>query len=295
MVAWPPAAAVLALSALAHAALFLALNRGGLSRRLPGAATYAALDAAGRVEWDSHLVSNAQALLAAVGGYLCYFADDEGAFSTGFLAAFGESQRRNGFLMITAGYLLYDLALVVAHWSRLGSPLVALHHALILVAFTLGAASNIGTYYMAGFLVNEVSTPLLNQNYFLAASPSYRDGALYKLNGVLLFVSFFLSRIAFNAFNMWHMIFFTWQTVAPVEWPRMTALQQFLAALLTLLAAGHVIINFIWFAQLARAVARKLGRSRRDKTQPLQPPAAPPHAADANGTMRRRAGAPRAD
>lgn len=46
---------------------------------------------------------------------------------------------------------------------------------LILLAFSLGMCTHIGTSFMAAFLVNEASTPLLNWNWFLAALGANKD------------------------------------------------------------------------------------------------------------------------
>lgn len=186
----------------------------------------------GRIDHISRLVSSVHAVISCVLGVLCLVTSTSrtdpavmttvrfepssaclpahsGAsllnpFSPWFtasLSSFNEDLLRDIALMVTCGYLLYDLLLCSfvrlhfhgvrdPYWKpttqasgsrkrqsasspppvRIDDSLTLLHHVLIIVAFSWGVHLHIGTAVMSGFLLNEASTPALNLNYFLASA-----------------------------------------------------------------------------------------------------------------------------
>jgi hypothetical protein len=170
---------------------------------------------------------------------------------------------------------------------KLDDALTLTHHILIIVAFSLGTLTHIGTTVMAAFLLNEASTPFLNLNFFLAAMRSaglWSDeqnasqsfsartmSLLYKLNGVALLLLFLLFRVCFNLAVLVTLLL-TW-IMLPNLWIGHSApIPPFVlaqCALLSTLAAGHCAINLAWFHALAKAVQRKLfaGATKKRKQQ----------------------------
>ncbi len=152
-----------------------------------------------------------------------------------------------------------DLCLCLYYRQALFNTLTILHHVLIITAFLLGVYSRVGTYYMSSMLLNEISTLFLNLNYFLAASKSYHNGAVYKINAVLLLLTFFLARVVFNLCSLSH-LFSTWSELAHVYFFRLTLRLQLTAVLLSSLATAHVLLNLAWFVAVCNAVRRKFSR-----------------------------------
>jgi hypothetical protein len=72
-------------------------------------------------------------------------------------------------------YWIADLFLVLVYWRMFKDPLTVVHHSVIIVAFLLGIYHSVGTFYMGGFLINEVSTLFVNANFFFAASDKWRN------------------------------------------------------------------------------------------------------------------------
>lgn len=302
----------------------------------------------GRIDHISRLVSTVHAIISCVLGVLCLVTSasriDPAVLSkfgfepsssclpahsgasllnpfspwfTASLSSFNEDLLRDMALMITCGYLVYDLVLCLLvrvhfrgvrdpYWKPktqangmqkrkaaaspppvcIDDPLTLLHHVLIIVAFSWGVQLHIGTAVMSGFLLNEASTPALNLNYFLASArasglwgPECHGrnrwmSQLYKLNGIVLYVIFFLMRIIFNVYVLLVMAL-TWLQ----QWPlwfdpdtppfilqgpaAMPADLFFQALVLSMLAVGHVAINLFWFGALTKAVHRKLGAGAR--------------------------------
>jgi len=142
---------------------------------------------------------------------------------------------------------------------------------------------------MGGFLINEVSTLFVNANVFLAASATWRQHPIYKWNGIVLLVTFALFRVAFNVYNLHHMVFFTWAQVAPDYWPVVSAQTQFLVVLLSSLAFAHGFINVVWFVFIVLAVKRKMTRSSKPSSLSAGTDSSV-SASAANGSRRRAQG-----
>jgi hypothetical protein len=171
----------------------------------------------------------------------------EGADTDPEKATFGDSAARDWALMVTCGYLTYDLALCTYYrrepWV---TRLTLLHHALIMAAFSLGVWWHIGTHFMAVFLLNEASTPFLNANVYFAMFGGERAKAspLYKLNGFALLLSFLVARVGLNLWAVWRILWGCWRPLQHLYWvvpPSVLAM----CVLLTALAIGHTAINLV--------------------------------------------------
>jgi len=94
--------------------------------------------------------------------------------------------RRNDALLVTAGYILYDLVLCIVHkvgvlacalpWRRslhshacaqetLGDVFTLAHHAIVLASLAIGVHYGFGTFYMQVLLFAELSTLFINNRY----------------------------------------------------------------------------------------------------------------------------------
>jgi hypothetical protein len=184
-----------------------------------------------RALFASYCVSTAHALLSIAAGVhlLTCDAATQRALYDPLESAFGHTPLRSLYLMMTAAYLTHDVLVCALLDRELRSelnPLLVTHHVIIIVAFTLGIASHVGTFYMSVFLLNEASTLFLNANYMLlmtaaaaadgeAAAQRVRASLLYKLNGVALLCVFFVMRIVLNGALVWHMIVRSGVPLAP--------------------------------------------------------------------------------
>ena len=194
------------------------------------------------------------------------------SFHLALSCAFSASFLRDCALMVTCGYLLFDLLLCLHSLlpspspppTPLASPLTFLHHALILCAFSFGLWARVGSFYAAFFLLNEASTLFLNANYFLAASSlSQRLPTAYLVNALLLLTAFAILRVLGNVLCIAHIGLVAWAALRPLWWGdwgqrwMMGAGVRAGCALMTALAVGHVAINLAWFGMLVKAVLRK--------------------------------------
>ena len=222
------------------------------------------------------------ALPASLSSHSPSHPSSDSAFELALSCVFDSSAVRDCCLTVTAAYLLVDLVLCLASTNisqqatdgrrvQLASPLIVLHHTLILAAFAWGVLSQTGTLYMTGLLLNELSTPALNANYFLSASQLSSDyPRLYVCNAVVLLLLFVVARVLWNGGLLCHIVLFSWVELQPLwrsdsRW-LMPYNVRWRCAALTALCCGHVAINAVWAVQLGRAVHRKWRRSHTAAT-----------------------------
>jgi hypothetical protein len=264
------------------------------------------------VEWDSYLVSSAHtvASLIAAASYATlgpvwasFLADAGPAREDGLISvAFGTDPARDLVLASTAGYLLYDLVVILLHqkefffkspapapaapvtggllrclYARVaahpGLP-VLIHHTVVISTFAVGLTSRMATYYMAALIPNEASTIFVNANYFMAASRHSRaltETTAYKANGVLLLVVFFLCRVYHNSLLSVHALIGAWPVLGATTAAATDPVSVLAAATLTAGLLVHVAVNLWWFRGILTAVLRKLSRS---SAAPASAPAA---------------------
>lgn len=164
----------------------------------------------------------------------------------------------------TVGYLICDTAVCASH-SELREIATFAHHGTILqssrarvvghcgcctgivgVGFVIGLVNQFCTPYHVLFLLNEASTPFVNAHYFLRGC----DRQIRILNGIMMWLTFFLFRICVNSailLSIYHTT--TWHLLSKhsVHWP-----VQF-----TLCIAAQV-LNMTWFFLLSRGLLRHL-------------------------------------
>jgi len=175
-------------------------------------------------------------------------------------AAFETPPDRALYLLGTLAYLVYDLLLCTYH-PGVGDRATLLHHAVIIAAYAAGLHYGYGTFYMAAFLANEATTPLLNLRYFLQRLGHERSRASLW-NGVAFAAGFAWFRIRHNAYVLADMA----DAVACVSRtapPALARLPAPVAAALPALAVAHAAINAYWFARILGMVARLVRRRRR--------------------------------
>ena len=221
---------------------------------------YGSLTAAERVDWNSRVVSALHTAASLVGFWRCSV-EREGLDSYGspVAAAFSHTETRTLHLMVTAGYLAYDLVLCLRYPS-VSSPLTLVHHVVIIVAFGLGVATHFGTFYMCVLLVNEASTTFLNLRFFLLHL-RLNGTAAYAFNGVCLCLSFLACRVLVTWALMAH-IAWTWVTLWDVHWHALDLSRRAMLVFLTALAFVHAVVNLVWFRQIVGHALRNLRSGR---------------------------------
>lgn len=104
---------------------------------------------------------------------------------------------------MTIGYFISDLFLVLASlpFKSISSPAsTILHHVTAIVTFSLSFYHRLAYIYCLIFIFTEASTPFVNLRWMLAEL-KMTSSKLYYLNGILMVLSFFLSRIILFPFQ----------------------------------------------------------------------------------------------
>lgn len=219
-----------------------------------------------RIDWSSRIASNVQCVISTVSAVHILFFDEAavGALANPAIAVFGQSEARDVWMLLFIGYLVYDLMLVLHQLAVFPDWSVVVHHVLILTAWTAGLAFGWCTLYLGGLLINELSTPFINQRYILKHK-GLTDSRAYVINGYLLIGSFLLFRIIACAAVVLH-IGFAWLEIGVRQGQMWTLPSEHIAALLLLsIAAGvHMGINGWWFWRIIHTAMRYHSRPKDD-------------------------------
>lgn len=100
--------------------------------------------------------------------------------------------------------------------------------------------------------------------FVVATNPALKDTPIYRYNGIALVCVFFVFRVILNACVVYHMIVKTWRVHVPLIYVKSLPFVV-LALSLTTLAAGHMILNLIWFIKIVGAATRKLSRNKHSR------------------------------
>lgn len=101
---------------------------------------------------------------------------------------------------VTWGYIAYDSSLLFVD-SKILDWAMKIHHGVALFGFGTSLLTGFATPYMALVLVNEASTPFVNNHYTWAKS-----GLLRSLNGSCMWLSYASCRLVLNSIVLVHIL-----------------------------------------------------------------------------------------
>jgi len=113
--------------------------------------------------------------------------------------AFGITKRRVDVLLWVLAYLTYDLFMMFKISGKKTSKAMILHHVVCMTAFLLGLYLNVGTVFMASFIINELSTPFLHFRWYLSRM-KMRDTKLAFINNLVFAIIYFIVRGVWNTY-----------------------------------------------------------------------------------------------
>ncbi|XP_066103342.1 TLC domain-containing protein 4 isoform X2 [Saccopteryx bilineata] len=145
-----------------------------------------------KIEWNSRVVSTLHSLV--VGGFSVYnYFYDEPTIRD---PLWGDPSLVKVNIAIASGYLISDLLILVLYWRVIGDKYFVVHHCASLLAFYYilveGKLAYVGNFR----LLAELSSPFVNQRWFLEALRYPKFSRANVANGVLMTAVFFLVRIA---------------------------------------------------------------------------------------------------
>eukprot|EP01113_Clastostelium_recurvatum_P017194 TRINITY_DN2011_c0_g1_i2.p1 TRINITY_DN2011_c0_g1~~TRINITY_DN2011_c0_g1_i2.p1 ORF type:complete len:293 (-),score=57.06 TRINITY_DN2011_c0_g1_i2:37-843(-) len=143
-----------------------------------------------KVDWDSRVVSNANAVVTTgLALYALIFVDPQGWMDDPFLRISAPSMMCFSVLL---GYFAYDLCLIMINRSLL-APTTIIHHVLGLWLFGIGRFLRMGHSLLLIYTLTECTTPLVNLRWMLAVL-NLKNTSLYLNNGIGMALGFLLVR-----------------------------------------------------------------------------------------------------
>lgn len=207
-----------------------------------------------KIEWNSRVVSTCHSVVVGALSLSVSLFDEDTIQDP----LWGDSLLAKVNVAIASGYLISDLLVIVLHWDVLGDKFFVIHHCASLFAFFLVLRDGV-LQYIANFrLLAELSSPCVNQRWFLEALQYSKLSAANVLNGLLMTLSFFVVRIlpipSFYGFMV--------STVGTEAYARLGLLTQ--CSWVTSCVVLDV-MNVIWMVKIAKGCFRVLTLMRHEK------------------------------
>lgn len=210
------------------------------------------------VNYVSRVVSNVHAVASTFLGFYCIFHTP----LTSASLVYSSLPMHMVALFITAGYLCYDLLNMMRHWEALMDGTMVVHHLVCSTSFVLGVMYSRGNLIQVAFLVNEASTPFLNQRWFLLQAGK-KTTAFYKVNLGMFALSFVVFRVLWNTILLVAVMWCWYENL----WQAEVGMEFIICALLTLLCGVHCCINYHWgFLIVGKFVEAVAGRTSPKST-----------------------------
>ncbi|XP_078574304.1 TLC domain-containing protein 4-B-like isoform X2 [Branchiostoma floridae x Branchiostoma japonicum] len=224
-----------------------------LSRRL--SARYRDLPYQKQLDWDTRTTSTLHALV--VGPWSLYILLVDTALSED--PVWNESVAAKSCIAVTVGYTITDVFALTVYFRYIGDMAFLLHHFGTLYAFIYVLSYGTLPYFAVFRLFCELSTPFVNNRWFLDALNHPRMSKAFVGNGLLMTGSFFLVRIAVMPIY-WYKVY----TVIGTEpYHRLGFGAQFCWISVCIVLD---VLNVVWFRKMLRGARKVL---RRDATKDL--------------------------
>ncbi|XP_072909422.1 TLC domain-containing protein 3A-like [Hemitrygon akajei] len=184
-----------------------------LTRRLVHRAAPALTDGE-VVHFSARVVSSVQAVMATFSGYVITSSCNHVMKDSHWIS--------KTYVLFGAPYMVYDIyAMYLCHWYKhkekqsssfsivagflKKNPLIILHHlVLLLVCFPIVMfyTKDLGDFFLGCLFLAELSTPFVSFAKILSQL-KMQDTLLYKVNGIITLVTFFICRILVFPFMYW--------------------------------------------------------------------------------------------
>jgi len=164
--------------------------------------------------------------------------------------AFGITKRRVDVLLWVLAYLLYDLVMMFRITGKNTSKAMILHHVVCITAFLLGLYLNVGTVFMASFIINELSTPFLHFRWYFSRM-KMRDTKIAFINNLVFAISYLIVRGIWNTYVFFVLCKGFWEYRDGLHGQSVP----FAAiACLPFFALSHLLLNYYWLYLIALQV-----------------------------------------
>lgn len=213
---------------------------------------YNELSHAKKIDWDTRIGSNVHAVIVSTISLYCYIFD---TVTTANPVKNDAVLVRVG-VAITMGYILADFLIIVLSYKYIGDLFTLVHHVMAIWAYYFVVVYGVLIYFANVRQLAEISTPFVNQRWFLDAISYPRTSGSFIINGYLMGAAFFLCRILimpiyyYKCYSVW----------GSEEQRNLGFLVNFFWIFTCIVLDA---INLYWFGKIVRG-AMKLTRKMKD-------------------------------
>mmetsp|Transcript_57583 Transcript_57583/g.160368 ORF Transcript_57583/g.160368 Transcript_57583/m.160368 type:complete len:266 (+) Transcript_57583:53-850(+) len=217
-----------------------------------------------QAEWHTRVASTVHAVVQVLGSYYPallssdHLSERVRHYDTRLFVPYGITGLGPEFFNgLIVGYLLVDLAVVVWHADVFdGVRAAVVHHAMGAAGWCVFMGSGFIQWYGCFLQLTELSTMFVNTHWWLKKCDA-TDKRVYLVNGILLFLVFFLIRVA--------SLPFTWAAFLMQDGSDL-AEEGGLALMLTCVAGllGNTVLQCLWFSMMLAAVVERFGPRKGD-------------------------------
>lgn len=217
--------------------------------------SYTLSDKKTKLDFDTHIVSTVQALVAIYISIPPLFIP----LNTYKITEY-QDDRCSMVAALTSGYFFWDLSVCIQNYDLYG-PVFSAHAISSLLVF-FSSLRPFGQAWTGRFLIYEASTPFVNVNWFIITLTKLKQPVstlLNVVNGVSLLVVFFLVRIVWG--NIANVLVFKEMWDVRHEGPMLLML------LMVVLNQTLSILNLVWFRKMVIIAKKMATRASQGKKQ----------------------------
>lgn len=155
---------------------------------------------------------------------------------------------------IVVGYMAADAMLMTIYYKQIGEKFYFFHHAATVYAYYHVMTIGILPYFANYRLIAELSTPLVNNRWFMDTLGFDKAGPAYMANGAAMTAMFFACRILCMP-QYWYKVYSVYGTE---KFHRLGNLQYVLIYSCFVLD----VINLFWFYKLCKGIHKMFARKR---------------------------------
>lgn len=203
--------------------------------------TYARLSDKNKNTWTSKATSIFHAVLVTILCIPSTITDITNSHSDKDLA-FGITKRRVDVMLWTISYLIYDLYMMISVNKNQLTLEMIIHHIVCVLAYVLGIYYNIGTVFMASFIINEFTTPFLHFRWYLSRMKK-RETTLAFVNNLFFAITYFIIRGLWNTYILYDIVA---GYIRYMDELRKCTVPMCVIMMMPLLALSHCILNWYW-------------------------------------------------
>jgi len=209
-------------------------------------------NSANQINGNSLLSSTIHAVLTTCLAFYIVFIDEKATPND----PFDHSKKIKFVQSMSLGYFLSDFAVLVHTRELGGTNQLLFHHSSAVCAYLFGMHYNMLGWYSCFRLMAEFSTPFVNIRWILYAI-GLKNTRRYKINGLLMTISFFICRI-------FSMPFYWYFVLTNYAQPQFKAVPLSLCIFWLLLPACLDFLNLFWFRKMLMGALKAMAAPDAD-------------------------------